>query len=266
MGRTLLLILAVGMLGCFGTHGSTPPDDRCSATKSCFPTDDFGCCTTRGGASVSVCEACPAGTVELTSCRASGCDDPCDPGGTGRDPAGADEAPLIYPSPEPDPLPPPPPLNCLEDLGGGCCGDIVVASDVCGLCPAGTVQESECGAYAETVGDRIVPPTECRQDFGGGCCGDYAERNACSGECPAGSIEETACADFILAGGAAEPPPEEPLPPGSGMPRPDPGACIEDLGAACCGETVVEPTACGSCPVGFIFEWECETWGADLCD
>jgi len=157
-------------------------------------------------------------------------------------------------------------IECFAYLGDGCCGASLGWADACGGCAAGSVSAAACVSYTDTVGDLTFPEQLCRQDFGGGCCGAPVDRNACNGECPAGSVEETTCIDYTSASDRADPPPEEaPSPPDPGMPLPYP-YCWEELSPGCCGDTAVEQTACGSCPVGYILEFECLRWGFDRCD
>lgn len=289
--HTLTLLSAAFALLTAGCFSSKPP--RCDAQKTCFAADSLGCCT-GSGVDVSVCEACPEGRIERTECRTSGCDDPCevplncvqdlgdaccgapvfsescDVCPMGSRPAstcgsfvpecGCAEATLLPPEDEADrEAPRRPPVECYENLGDGCCGNVVGSEGECG-CPAGTVTLEECGSFASP--DAFFPAEVCRLNFGMGCCGDVVERNACSGECPAGSVIESECDRFRTGGGEAPPsdpadPPEEDAGPAdAGVPEADAGAppiravCYEVDADGCCGAEVEIDFCTGDCPPG----------------
>ena len=217
----VLASLSISLLGCFN---SRPP--RCDATKTCFAADSLGCCDP-GGTEVSVCDACPDGMIERASCRVAGCDDPCEE-----------------------------PLNCVQDLGEGCCG-APVFSDSCDVCPMGSRPAAECAAgfvptcgCAEATRDGgagrpaedadLAPPAACFQDLGEGCCGGYVgEPTRCG--CPEGSVYEYECGSFAVMD-AFRPPLEN---------------CREVVFDGCCG-AIVERNACSlECPIGSIEESVC---------
>ncbi|MFT5353321.1 MAG: hypothetical protein ACI9KE_000519 [Polyangiales bacterium] len=257
---TLSFVSALAFAGCFS---GTPQPDPCSETRRCVAADNVGCCS--GGArEISLCQdSCPAGMIEETDCRMAGCGMGCETPltcrmdyGTGccgdavfttscdACPAGSVEATACtadYPAecgcggirafrPPADQeavaL-----FECFEDLGGGCCGTFVGASE-CGECPSGTTPQFECSMMS---GNRIAPPeVTCREDLGGGCCGTEVAANACSAECPSGSVEASTCAEVAGADAPA---------------FPEPASCFELTADGCCGEAVAV-TACGSCPAG----------------
>lgn len=257
--ETLALAFPLLLAGCF--VASTP--DRCEETRVCMAANGLGCCD-GAGIDVSVCETCPAGTVETYMCRTTGCDtctdpvscridfgegccgdavfastcDACPAGSVLADSCTADFpaecgcpgtiGPFVPPSdgrPAEDAIAPP--SNCVEDLGDGCCGAFVTADTACG-CPPGTRYEYECTMF----GGGIAPPSSCRTDLGGGCCGAAVEANACTAMCPAGSIPAELC--------EAQAAPA----------RPAPLDCFVLLADGCCSTEIAEADACGVCPEG----------------
>lgn len=256
--RTFSFLSALAFVGCFS---GTPEPDPCVETRRCVAADDVGCCT--GAArDVSICQdSCPAGLIEETECRTAGCGMGCETPltcrmdfGTGccgeavfttscdTCPTGSVEATSCtadYPAecgcegirafvPAEDREAIAPPAECYEDLGGGCCGTFVGASN-CGQCPPGTLTQFDC----DMMSDRLVaPPVTCREDLGGGCCGAEVAANVCSAECPTGSVEDSACT-AQRDGDAAFPAP----------------VCFVVTPEGCCGEAV-DVTACGVCPEG----------------
>lgn len=220
MRYVMLASLSISLLGCFS---SKPP--RCEATKTCFAADSLGCCD-GAGTEVSVCDACPGGMIERASCRVTGCEDPCEE-----------------------------PLNCVQDLGDGCCG-APVFSESCDVCPMGSRPAAECAAgfiptcgCAEATADGAGPPAEadiaeppaaCFQDLGEGCCGSYVGEPTTCG-CPTGSIYEYECVSFVAAD-AIVPPMED---------------CRAVISEGCCGG-IVERNACSlECPAGSVVESAC---------
>lgn len=161
--------------------------------------------------------------IERTECRVSGCEDPCEV-----------------------------PLNCVLDLGEGCCG-APVFSERCDVCPMGSRPASSCGGFVPGCGCAEAtlippeddaeaprrPPAECYEDFGGGCCGNaIAVEGECG--CPAGTVLFGECSNF--ASDDAFFPAE---------------ACRVTFGEGCCGE-VVERNSCGECPAGTVDESACD--------
>lgn len=139
------------------------------------------------------------------------------------------------------------PVDCYGNRGTGCC-DPSDHVESCGACPAGYTPMAqctdefpacECGGES---GDRIGPPmgVTCYEDAGSGCCGTAREFQC--GDCPPGWLSSAECVDS-----------------GGGQPMPvPPVGCRVDEGGGCCG-AYVATNACGTCPSGAIWEYECGT-------
>lgn len=274
MPKSLLFAATLALaLGCSNSH--TAPPDRCDMTKVCLVTDSLGCCDGRGS-EVSVCDACPGGTVERLECRTSGCDDPCT--GTPSSDASGDSARIRPPDEDTDFAPA---ARCYEDMGSGCCGDEIFGGDVCGSCPAGSVEEWSCSNFAPECGcgggitgirppgdeepgapdagapappDELppLPPEECYADLGGGCCGAYVGAPTECG-CPAGSVAQSTCGAY--SAGTSPDGEVPPMPPGEDEPGFFAG-CRSILVDGTCGD-FAEPNVCGDCPADSVSEWEC---------
>ncbi len=248
-----LLVASVLLAACGGSsHGGDDDDDddRCAMVRECFPAESVGCCGATA-TRVSVCDACPMGMLQRTSCRTTGCTNPCmsssiiapDSGSAGR---------------------PAPAVTCFVDNGPGCCGAQVFNADMCGACPMGSKAASQCttpaemcacggssadpapggGAPAEPVpgpGSNIQPASEmCFQQLSSTCCGMYVGVQDSCGRCPAGSVPSSQCTSFP-----------------SDADRPAAPRCRADHGGGCCGD-IVAGDACGTgCPTGAILETSC---------